>query len=103
VVTAATSTPRIRLINKPPLLLLRPTTRCRASLGAHDLEVRFEGQLQIESEAKPLNRAKFDRESLLPDANDCIFCSPENRTAPAEHENLGLVDFELNFAVWTPS
>jgi hypothetical protein len=103
VVAAATTTLRIRLISKPPLLLLGLATRCRASLGAHVLEVRFEGQLRIRSEAKPLSRALFDRESLLPDANDCIFCSPEKRKAPAEHENLGLVDFELNFAVWPPS
>jgi hypothetical protein len=61
--------------------------------------VRFEGQLRVKLEAKLLSRALFDRERLLPDANDCIFCSPENLTAPAEHENLGLTDFELNFVV----
>jgi hypothetical protein len=61
--------------------------------------VRFKGQLRVKPEAKLLGRALFDRERLLPDANDCVFYSPENLTAPAKHENLGLTDFELNFVV----
>jgi hypothetical protein len=61
--------------------------------------VRFEGQFRVKPEAKPLGRALIDRERLLPNANDSVFCSPENLTALAEYENLGLADFELNFVV----
>jgi hypothetical protein len=68
VVIAATTTLRIKLIDKPPLLLLRLATRCRALLAlAIRLQVRCEGQLWVKPEAKPLGRTLFDRESVLPD------------------------------------
>jgi hypothetical protein len=93
-VTIAITTLRIRLIDKPPLLLLRLATRCRAPLA---LAILFLKCVLKDSFGLSQKLSYLVVPYLI--AKDCVFCSPENLTAPAKHENLGLTDFELNFVV----
>jgi hypothetical protein len=104
-VTAATTTLRIKLTDRPPLLLLRLATRCRAPLidARHSIfEVCPKAQFRVQPEAEPSCRFLLDRKRLFPDAKDGFPYSLKDFSASAEQQHFGLADFELNSIVEVP-